>query len=139
MRLALTAESLKLLFSYRADYAVHQARRRVCLALDPPALFRLRLWNFLPLYSLPLLDYRSLDCFRALRGWLSTLFVAGSVALPFLGPYAASKFGLEAISDSLRRELLPFGVRVIVIELGSFKTAWLIYRLLWRGVGLPPS
>jgi len=49
--------------------------------------------------------------------------VAGRGALPFLGPYAASKFGLEAISDSLRRELLPFGVRVIVIEPGSFKTA----------------
>jgi len=67
------------------------------------------------------------------------VFVAGRGALPFVGPYAASKFGLEAISDSLRRELLPFGVRVIVIEPGSFKTAWLIYRLLWRGVRLPPS
>ena len=49
--------------------------------------------------------------------------VAGRGALPFLGPYAASKFALEAISDCLRRELLPFGVRVIVIEPGSFKTA----------------
>ena len=49
--------------------------------------------------------------------------VAGRGALPFLGPYAASKFGLEAVSDSLRRELLPFGVRVIVIEPGSFQTA----------------
>jgi len=49
--------------------------------------------------------------------------VAGRGALPFLGPYAASKFGLEAISDSLRRELLPFGVKVIVIEPGTFKTA----------------
>src|SRR5437879_11065324 len=49
--------------------------------------------------------------------------VAGRGALPFVGPYTASKFALEAISDSLRRELLPFGVRVIVIEPGSFKTA----------------
>src|SRR5207244_1785125 len=48
--------------------------------------------------------------------------VSGRVAMPFMGPYAASKFALEAVSDSLRRELLPFGVRVIVIEPGSFQT-----------------
>lgn len=48
--------------------------------------------------------------------------VAGRSALPFMGPYAASKFALEAISDSLRRELLPFGVLVTVIEPGSFQS-----------------
>jgi NAD(P)-dependent dehydrogenase (short-subunit alcohol dehydrogenase family) len=48
--------------------------------------------------------------------------VAGRAALPFMGPYAASKFGLEAISDSWRRELMPFGVKVIVIEPGSFRS-----------------
>src|SRR6266704_2863483 len=61
---------------------------------------------------------------KASRGRIVNISsVAGRGALPFVGPYAASKFGLEAISDSLRRELLPFGVRVIVIEPGSFKTA----------------
>jgi NAD(P)-dependent dehydrogenase (short-subunit alcohol dehydrogenase family) len=48
--------------------------------------------------------------------------VAGRAVLPFLGPYAASKFGLEAISDALRRELAPFGVRVIVIEPGNIQS-----------------
>lgn len=48
--------------------------------------------------------------------------VAGRAALPFLGPYAASKFALEAISDSWRRELIPFGVKVIVIEPGNFQS-----------------
>src|SRR5216117_2533512 len=81
-----------------------------------------------------------LPLLKASRGRIVNISsVAGRGALPFIGPYAASKFGLEAVSDSLRRELLPFGVRVVVIEPGSFKTAWLIYRLLWRGVGLPPS
>jgi len=61
---------------------------------------------------------------KASRGRIVNMSsIAGRSALPFLGPYAASKFGLEAISDSLRRELLPFGVKVIVIEPGTFKTA----------------
>src|SRR5882672_2744572 len=65
-----------------------------------------------------------LPLLKASRGRIVNMSsVAGRGALPFLGPYAASKFGLEAISDSLRRELLPFGVKVIVIEPGSFKTA----------------
>src|SRR3989442_11315522 len=65
-----------------------------------------------------------LPLLKASRGRIVNMSsVAGRSALPFLGPYAASKFGLEAISDSLRRELLPFGVKVIVIEPGTFKTA----------------
>ena len=48
--------------------------------------------------------------------------VAGRGALPFMGAYAASKFALEAVSDSLRRELLPFGVDLVVIEPGSIQT-----------------
>jgi short-subunit dehydrogenase len=36
--------------------------------------------------------------------------------MPFAGAYAASKFGLEGYSDSLRRELMLFGIKVILIE-----------------------
>lgn len=48
--------------------------------------------------------------------------VSGLVALPLMGPYAASKFALEALADALRVELLPFGVRVVLIEPGSVAT-----------------
>lgn len=48
--------------------------------------------------------------------------VAGQFALPFLGPYAASKHGVEGLSDSLRRECLVNGVDVIVIDPGSVAT-----------------
>jgi NAD(P)-dependent dehydrogenase (short-subunit alcohol dehydrogenase family) len=48
--------------------------------------------------------------------------IGGRIALPFVGPYAASKFGIEAISDSLRRELRPWGIEVSVIEPGSVAT-----------------
>jgi hypothetical protein len=49
--------------------------------------------------------------------------VSGLRANPFVGPYSASKFALEAFSDSLRRELLIYGVDVILIEPGPIKTA----------------
>src|SRR5580658_2539916 len=48
--------------------------------------------------------------------------VGGRVALPFLAPYAASKFALEGLSESLRRELLPFGIDVIIIGPGAVAT-----------------
>jgi len=48
--------------------------------------------------------------------------LSGRIAAPLVGPYAASKFALEALSDSLRRELIPFGVRVICIQPGNIKT-----------------
>jgi len=47
---------------------------------------------------------------------------SGLLALPFAGAYAASKFALEGLSDSLRVELRPFGVEVILIEPGAVAT-----------------
>jgi NAD(P)-dependent dehydrogenase (short-subunit alcohol dehydrogenase family) len=48
--------------------------------------------------------------------------IGGRIALPLVGPYAASKFALEAVSDSLRREVRNQGVEVIVVEPGAIKT-----------------
>jgi NAD(P)-dependent dehydrogenase (short-subunit alcohol dehydrogenase family) len=48
--------------------------------------------------------------------------LSGKIALPFMGPYAASKFALEGISDSLRRELLLYGIDVVLVEPGLIKT-----------------
>jgi NAD(P)-dependent dehydrogenase (short-subunit alcohol dehydrogenase family) len=48
--------------------------------------------------------------------------VGGRSALPFLGAYAASKFALEAITDSLRIEVAPFGVHVSIVEPGTIAT-----------------
>ena len=49
--------------------------------------------------------------------------VGGRSALPFLGPYAASKHALEAIADSLRVELAPWRIGVSIVEPASVKTA----------------
>ena len=48
--------------------------------------------------------------------------VAGKMSSPVLGPYSSSKHAVEAMSDSLRIELLPFGVHVILIEPGYIKS-----------------
>lgn len=48
--------------------------------------------------------------------------MAGKLGAPFLGPYAASKHGLEGMSESLRRELQLFGIGVSIIGPGSVKT-----------------
>ena len=49
--------------------------------------------------------------------------VSGKRSYPFIAPYTASKFAVEAFSDSLRRELMIYGVDVILIEPGPIKTA----------------
>ncbi|EED33257.1 oxidoreductase [gamma proteobacterium NOR5-3] len=48
--------------------------------------------------------------------------VAGKVTMPFFGPYNSTKHAVESISDSLRHELRPHGVEVVVIEPGAVKT-----------------
>jgi len=48
--------------------------------------------------------------------------VGGKVAFPFMGPYNASKFGLEGLSESLRRELLVFGIDVIIVAPAAVRT-----------------
>ncbi|HEX7049487.1 MAG TPA: SDR family oxidoreductase [Longimicrobiales bacterium] len=48
--------------------------------------------------------------------------IAGVSALPFVGAYAASKHAVEALTDALRIELLPWGMQVAVIEPGGIAT-----------------
>ena len=48
--------------------------------------------------------------------------VAGKRSLPFAGPYSASKHAIEGLSESLRRELMLFGIDVVVIGPGPIKT-----------------
>jgi NAD(P)-dependent dehydrogenase (short-subunit alcohol dehydrogenase family) len=45
------------------------------------------------------------------------------VAIPLLGAYSSSKFGLEGMSDALRRELMLFGIDLVIIEPGTVNTA----------------
>ena len=48
--------------------------------------------------------------------------VLGRIGTPFNGAYVSSKFALEGISESLKTEVQPFGVRVAMVEPGLFRT-----------------
>ena len=48
--------------------------------------------------------------------------VGGRSALPFLGPYAASKHALEGYSESVDHEVRQYGVRVVLVEPGPTST-----------------
>jgi len=57
------------------------------------------------------------------RGWIINMSSQGGrFALPLFGPYSGTKFAVEAMSDALRFELMPFGVKVILIEPGIIRT-----------------
>lgn len=65
----------------------------------------------------------ALPLLRQARGRIVNISsVSGLVAAPFFGPYAASKFALEALSDSLRLEVADQGIRVILVEPGAVAT-----------------
>ncbi len=64
-----------------------------------------------------------LPLLRAARGRVVNMSsISGRIASPYLGPYAASKFAIEALSDSLRLELRNFGIRVAVVQPASTDT-----------------
>ncbi len=50
--------------------------------------------------------------------------IGGKIYEPLGGWYHSTKFAVEGLSDSLRMELKPFGIQVVVIEPGAIRTEW---------------
>jgi NAD(P)-dependent dehydrogenase (short-subunit alcohol dehydrogenase family) len=48
----------------------------------------------------------------------------GFIGFPGSGYYAATKFAVEGLSESLSKEVAPFGIRVLIVEPGPFRTDW---------------
>ena len=67
-----------------------------------------------------------LPAMRARRGGTIVTLgsVSGRVAIPIGGPYHASKWALEGMTESLVQEVAPFGIKVTIIEPGGFRTDW---------------
>jgi NAD(P)-dependent dehydrogenase (short-subunit alcohol dehydrogenase family) len=64
-----------------------------------------------------------LACLRKARGRIVNIgSLSGLISSPFSGAYAASKFALEALTDSLRMELRPWKIHVAMVEPGQIQT-----------------
>ena len=50
--------------------------------------------------------------------------IGGFIGFPGSGYYAATKFAVEGLSESLSKEVGPLGIKVIVVEPGPFRTDW---------------
>jgi NAD(P)-dependent dehydrogenase (short-subunit alcohol dehydrogenase family) len=56
--------------------------------------------------------------------------MVGKIAFPLGSIYASTKFAVEGLSDSIRVELAPFGVKVVVVEPGAIRTKFSVNSLL---------
>ncbi len=56
--------------------------------------------------------------------------IGGLMGIPYQGAYSASKFALEGIAESLSMEVKPFGINIVLIEPGDFKTEFTDNRII---------
>ncbi len=136
-------------FDVTDEAAVHAGAARVATSLDGTTLFGLvnnaGIGIGGPLLHLPLNDLRRqfevnlfgalsvtqafaplLGADRSRRGAPGRIVnmssVAGKIGAPFIGPYVASKHALEGLSECLRRELVLYGIDVVIVGPGAVAT-----------------
>jgi NAD(P)-dependent dehydrogenase (short-subunit alcohol dehydrogenase family) len=100
-----------------AGYALRGALEEVPVE-DAQALFDVNVFGVLRMIRTVVPQMR-----RQGSGRIITISsIAGKCSTPGSGPYSATKFAVEALSDALRWELAPFGIQVVIIEPGSIST-----------------
>ena len=125
------------------ESSIQQAKARVSELISPRGLYGLvnnaGVVVASPLEAVPIADLRRqldinvigqvavtqafLPLIRNARGRIVNMgSIAGRGAIPLMGPYAASKFALEAITDVLRLELQQWGIHVSIVEPGAVAT-----------------
>lgn len=65
--------------------------------------------------------------------------IVGQIGTPFNGAYVSTKFALEGLSEAMRTELWPFGVRVTVVEPGLYQTEFQSNQVRAEEAGLSDS
>ncbi|XVQ08895.1 oxidoreductase [Spirillospora sp. CA-255316] len=63
--------------------------------------------------------------------------MGGRFSFPGVGGYSATKFAIEGLSEALAAEVAPFGIKVLVVEPGAFRTAFAGERALLQSAALP--
>jgi NAD(P)-dependent dehydrogenase (short-subunit alcohol dehydrogenase family) len=63
--------------------------------------------------------------------------VGGQVTAPGFSAYCATKFALEGLSETLRDEVAPFGIRTLIVEPGSFRTGLFRPDSAYRSAEMP--
>ncbi len=105
------------------DGLVNNAGIAVAGPMECVPLDRLRLQLEVNVTGQVAVTQAMLPLLRAARGRIVNMgSVAGIMATPFVGCYGASKHAMEALSDVLRFELAPWGIRVVLIEPGVIRT-----------------
>jgi short-subunit dehydrogenase len=66
---------------------------------------------------------------------LNVSSIAGRIGIPFQAIYSATKFAVEGFTEALRLEVTPFGIRVVLIEPGDFRTGFTASRRKAAGAG----
>lgn len=80
---------------------------------------------------------RALPLMRSRRGGaiINVTSIAGELSLPFQGWYSASKFAVEGLSEAMRAEVRPFGIDVVLVQPGDFRTGFTAARQLAHDAG----
>ena len=108
----------------RVDALVNNAGYAVCAAVEELSSEQLAAIFEVNVFGVARMMRSVAPAMRAQRSGriVNMSSIGAKVALPVNGAYSASKAAIEALSDSARLELAPFGVRVVVVEPGSVRT-----------------
>lgn len=110
----------------RIDVAVNNAGYGYLAAIEEGEDTAIRAQFETNVFGLIGVTKRLLPCMRARRSGhiVNVSSLGGLVAFAATGYYHATKFAVEALSESLAQEVAPLGIKVTIVEPGAFRTDW---------------
>ena len=113
------------------DVLVNNAGSGIAGALEDTTIDELRFQFEVNCFGVMRVCHQVIPIMRAQRSGhiVNIASIAGLIPVPFQGAYSASKSALQSLSEVLRMELRPFGVRVALIEPGDFCTGFTDSRI----------